>query len=256
MAYLFVQIRAEHRGTRERALSLTLVVLQARTASSRLPEKALLRLGGIESALLAALRAKNLGHRVVLATSDHASDDFLAHRAAMEGIEVFRGHVQDVRSRFVEVSQRMSADDVLVRLTADNAFPDGDLVQLAVSALQDSGDELVRSMEDPRVPFGLSVEAFRVSALRESLSDSSPEAQEHVTIPMVRRQKSFVTFVPIKEDLSRLRCTLDTVSDYAMLQTVFAGVQAPLTISWQGLVERLKAISEHPIETNERHASP
>lgn len=224
-------------------MSQTLVVLQARTNSSRLPGKALLRLGGIESAVLAALRAKNADHRVVLATSSQYTDDVLAKCASAQGIDVYRGDLDDVRSRFVELSQNLRDDDVVVRLTGDNMFPDGALVELAVTALRESGSDIVRSMEDARLPYGLAVEAFRVSTLRASLSDSSPAAKEHVTPPMIRRQASFEAFVPVMTDLSGLRCTLDTAEDYGLLQSVFAGVLRPVTASWQELVDRLVEVS-------------
>lgn len=225
-------------------MSETLVILQARMSSSRLPGKALLRLGGIESAVLAALRAGNAGHHVVLATSNRQSDTVLARRAFDNGIAVFRGDLDDVRSRFVQLSRDLRDEDIIVRLTGDNLFPDGNLVQLAVTALRESGAYIVRSMEDARLPYGLAVEAFRASALRDSLSDLSPEAREHVTPPLIRRQNSFEAFVPVPQDLSGLRCTLDTADDFSVLQSVFAGVQEPVTVGWQQLVNRLVEVSE------------
>ncbi len=219
------------------------MVLQARTNSSRLPGKALLPLAGTASAVLAGLRAQTMGHQVVLATSRESSDDVLARCAKTSGLEVFRGDLNDVRSRFVQLSRGLMAEDVLVRLTGDCTFPDGELIGLAVNALEESGDHIVRSMEDPRIPFGLSVEAFRVKALRESLSDVSPASMEHVTPPLIQRQVSFSTFVPLKQDFSALRCALDTAEDYELLQQVFDEVDEPSTIGWQNLVQRLSQVS-------------
>ncbi len=225
-------------------MSRVLVVLQARTNSSRLPGKALLPLAGIQSAVLAGMRARTRGHRVVLATSKEPSDDALAASAATSGLEVFRGDLHDVRSRFVELSRDLLTDDVLVRLTGDCTFPDGDLIELAVTALEESGDYIVRSMEDPHIPFGLSVEAFRVEALRESLSDGSLASREHVTPPIIQRQICFSTFVPLERDFSSLRCALDTAEDYELLKRVFNGVENPDTVSWKDLVQRLITASE------------
>lgn len=219
------------------------VVLQARTNSSRLPGKALLPLGGHESAVLAALRAKNTGHNVILATSNQTSDDALAECAKHEGIEVLRGDLDDVRSRFTTVSDSLIGDDVLVRLTGDNVFPDGDFINLAVEALLSSGHSIVRSMEDPRLPYGLAVEAFSVAAFRASLMDSSAGASEHVTPPLIQRQSTFLSFVPIDKDLSALRCTLDTEADYQLLRAVFSGVCDPVSVGWRELVRRLIAVS-------------
>jgi len=185
----------------------------------------------------------NRGHAVVLATSDRPSDDLLANRARERGIEVFRGDLLDVRSRFVEISRVLDDDDVIVRLTGDNTFPDGNLVELAVAALLATDTMIVRSMEDSHLPYGLAVEAFRTRDLRQSLTDTSAAALEHVTPPLVRKQKSFASFVPLENDYSNLRCTLDTMEDFETLQTVFAEVDDPVGISWQKLVDNLAAIS-------------
>jgi len=57
------------------------IIIQARTASTRLPAKALLPIAGHSSAILAALRASNRQHHTILATSDRPSDDVLAGEA-------------------------------------------------------------------------------------------------------------------------------------------------------------------------------
>ena len=78
-----------------------LAILQSRTDSSRLPGKALLPIANMPSAVLAAKRAENQGHDVVLATSDQASDEILARTAASADIKVFRGSRDNVRARFL-----------------------------------------------------------------------------------------------------------------------------------------------------------
>ena len=56
-------------------MSNPLIVIQARTSSARLPGKALLPIRGIATTVLAAKRAANQGHQVVVATSIDPSDD-------------------------------------------------------------------------------------------------------------------------------------------------------------------------------------
>src|SRR5947209_12866404 len=98
----------------------SVAIVQARTASSRLFGKALLSVAGFPCAILATLRAANRGHCTILATSDQSSDDTLAANARNYGIEVFRGPMDNVLSRFFLATANLSDDDVLVRLTADN----------------------------------------------------------------------------------------------------------------------------------------
>ncbi|WP_424604004.1 cytidylyltransferase domain-containing protein, partial [Acinetobacter baumannii] len=56
----------------------SVVVLQARTNSSRLPGKVLLHLAGMPVVVLAAKRAGNTGRQVIVATSDERTDDALS----------------------------------------------------------------------------------------------------------------------------------------------------------------------------------
>src|SRR5882672_10336372 len=95
----------------------TVAIIQARTSSSRLAAKVLLPVATIPSAVLAALRGGNRNHPVIFATSDDASDDALARRAAENGLSVFRGPLDDVLARFYHASASLDEDCVVVRLT-------------------------------------------------------------------------------------------------------------------------------------------
>jgi spore coat polysaccharide biosynthesis protein SpsF len=68
----------------------TVAILQARTTSTRLPRKALLRVEGFAVPVLAALRAGNRGMETIVATSDDASDDELATVARSHNLTALR----------------------------------------------------------------------------------------------------------------------------------------------------------------------
>ena len=65
-----------------------IVVVQARTSSSRLPAKVLLDFHGLPISILVAKRAASTGLRVVIAISDDASDDALASIAKKHNVSV------------------------------------------------------------------------------------------------------------------------------------------------------------------------
>src|SRR5579859_147338 len=140
----------------------TVIIIQARTNSSRLPGKALLPVGGYPSAVLAALRASNLGLETLVATSSEHSDDALADVLGQHGIRVVRGPLQDVLARFALAAAELPDECVVVRLTGDNVVPDGYLVQELVSAFVESGvDYLSQDSPQSRLPYGLGGEAFK-----------------------------------------------------------------------------------------------
>ena len=139
----------------------TLIIMQARTKSSRLPGKALLPVRGYPSAVLAALRAGNSGGAVVVATSEEPSDDALVEILGRHGIRVVRGPLEDVLARYALAAAGLSDEAIVVRLTADNVVPDGVLVEELVAAFAESGAEyLSEASPQSRLPYGLGGEVF------------------------------------------------------------------------------------------------
>jgi len=222
-----------------------LVILQARTASTRLPRKALLPIAGYPSAILAALRAANRQHATILATSDDSSDDVLASEARNYGIEVFRGPLGDVLSRYYLATANLPSDCVVVRLTGDNVIPDGALVAEVLQVFARGGAEYL-DVSTSFVPYGLSVEAFSVATLRTAHALArSPEEREHVGLWMKRNCKS-VLFTPRlarNENFSHLRCTIDEPADYELMLRLFQDVSNPVKVPWLGLVRKLAGLT-------------
>jgi spore coat polysaccharide biosynthesis protein SpsF (cytidylyltransferase family)/aryl-alcohol dehydrogenase-like predicted oxidoreductase len=228
----------------------TVTIIQARTGSSRLPGKALLPIAGYASAVLAALRAANLGQETILATSDDASDNELARQAASHGLRVFRGPLHDVLARFYFASSDLPDDCAVIRLTADNVIPDGVFVKELAEAFAASGKEYLDA--DPgftRLPYGLSGEAFSVAALRRAHREAtSATDREHVG-PWMKRNCSAGFFCPQgpdEPDLSYLRCTIDDEEDYQRILRLFENVNNPVQVGWQCLVRKLAKLPGEP----------
>jgi spore coat polysaccharide biosynthesis protein SpsF len=236
------------------------IVLQARTNSSRLPGKALLPVAGVPSAVLAGLRAARGGLPLTVATSDSPSNDPLAAAFQAAGLPVFRGDEQDVLGRFAAATSALPEGAIVVRLTGDNVFPDGDFISLLVESMIAAGADIMGTQNASGLPYGLSAEAFRLSALRRAAQTTDALFdREHVT-PWLYRNGHSANFARAKldRDLSCLRCTLDIPDDYCTLTRVFEGVSDPVAISWRDLVARLALLPESPklcIPRNQRGAS-
>ena len=80
---------------------ISIIVIQARLNSTRLPAKALLPICGIPMVILATKRAANSGKRVLVVTSEHKSDDLLCQYLKLNHIEYFRGSLENTLERFV-----------------------------------------------------------------------------------------------------------------------------------------------------------
>lgn len=220
-----------------------IVILQARTNSTRLPGKALLPVAGYPSAVLAALRAANQSHKLLVATSDHSSDDELAQTVRDHGLDAFRGPLDDVLGRYYSATLNLPADCVVIRLTGDNVLPDGEFVEELISAFLESHLDYLRiGSHESRVPYGLSGEAFFVDVLRKAyVAASSVFDREHVG-PWMHRNCREGSHTPLRLrqlDYRHLRCTIDDEEDYARIVNLFRDVDDPVRASWLDLTKKL-----------------
>lgn len=221
------------------------IVLQARTDSARLPGKSLRKLGKLPLVVLVGARASTSGYEVVLATSDQRVDDKLAEFAMSGGLRVVRGSLHNVRERIVNCVADLEDDAVLVRLTADNPVPDGDLIRKVVEEYMHLHvDHLETNGANRTLPFGVSVEVMSVGALRRSLAwSNSLEDQEHVTTALRRfgiSRESGITLGGAK--FRDLRCTIDTPEDFEVMESVFSTLVDPIRARWHEIVERVAMV--------------
>lgn len=206
----------------------TIAIVQARMSSSRLPGKALARLG--DKAQLAHVVERVLlarkPDRVTVATSDDPSDDVIERFCQVMGFDVYRGSLLDVQARFLGLAELAGATNV-VRITADCPLVHPTLIDLAVEVVESSEHDYCSNTLFRTFPRGLDVEAFSVDALRESRRmDLNEDQVEHVTTGIYSHLSLF--------KLASLECTLsrarwdwscDTDSDLGFLRTLFQ--QAP-----------------------------
>ena len=227
-------------------MSKVRIVLQARLSSRRLPAKCLLPIGKLPLVALSALRAANTGLSTVLATSEETEDDLLAAVAKEHGVACIRGSLSDVYSRFLVATQDLQEDDWVVRLTADNCFPDGHFIEALIQQADNRElHYLGTSSPLDGLPYGMSAEVFTVSALRSVAGDLSDLDREHVT-PAIRRKYGAAVASVQGSDKAQLRCTIDTSADYFRILALFSKMGDPLGVSWKQLCEDLEKLGDAP----------
>lgn len=229
----------------------SVAVLQVRTNSSRLPGKVLLPINGYPIAVLAALRAANKGRQVIVATSEEQSDDGLASIIENYGLNCFRGSLDNTLDRFVSALTSWDDKTIVFRLTGDNLFPDGALLdEVENEFLEKQLDYIGCDGEASGLPYGVSVEVTWLKHLREANRVSTKRYdQEHVT-PYIIRKFGFNAFEKYKSlRMEHYRCTIDCLDDYYVNQQVFSEISDPVNVSTSVLIAKLKDSAFQPLAT-------
>lgn len=207
----------------------TVVIVQARTSSSRLPNKVLMPLGGRPSLvrLVERLRQVTAAADVVVATSTSPTDDSLALLCSQQAIPCYRGPLDDVLSRFHEAADSVRADTI-VRITADCPLHDAAIVDRCIGLFMADSDhvEYVSNVDERTFPDGLDVEVFSFRALELASAQARGKFErEHVT-PYLRRHMRKRSMVQ-GTDLADLRWTLDYQEDYRSISQIYDSLQDP-----------------------------
>lgn len=205
--------------------STALIILQARTASTRFPGKVLCDLNGQPMILRQISRiekSKRVG-RIVVATTLDDSDNELTSAVQEYGVDTFRGSVDDVLSRYISVVGRFDYQ-IVVRLTADCPMVMPSIIDEMVEEFEKSNFDYVSNTVRPTYPDGLDVEVFSSEALRRLNSMKlTDQEKEHVTLGFHRRQDLFrVANYESPEDLSTLRWTVDYPEDLDFVRQMYS----------------------------------
>lgn len=217
----------------------TAAIVQARTASSRLPRKVLADLGGrpLVAFLLERLRRCDVVDAIVLATTTQPADDELVDLAESLGVNVVRGSEQDVLARFALAAAATTAS-TLVRVTGDCPLVDPDLLAQVISEFHCQGVDYLSNCVPPSYPDGLDLEVFTREALLRAQAECNSAAQrEHVT-PWMRDSGALrVGSLKHSLDLSAMRWTVDEPEDLEVIRAVVAYFGQRSDFSWLDVLE-------------------
>lgn len=202
-----------------------LAIVQARLSSSRLPGKVLKPLAGAPMILRQVERVRRAKaiDRLVVATSTEASDDRLAEVLAAEGVDLFRGPLDDVLARFLGALDAFPAEH-LVRLTGDCPLTDPEVIDATVALHLQAGADYTNNRYDPHGwPKGLDVEVVAAEALRRAAREATtPEEHEHVTWGIRNRPDRYrLSRLNPPVDEGTVRWTVDTAEDFAFVSAVY-----------------------------------
>ncbi len=206
----------------------TVIIIQARIQSTRLPRKVLQDIAGqsMLQRVVSRARQASIPDEVVIATSTDAADDELAALCRASGWPCFRGSHLDVLDRFYHAAGHFGAD-VVVRISCDCPLIDPDIMdQVAAPVVQEQSPwNYAANMLEPRTfPRGVDCEAFTFDVLERTWREASDSVcREHVTPWIYRNPDRFrIRSVSQSVDQSAYRWTVDTAEDLELARVVYS----------------------------------
>ena len=197
-------------------------IIQARTSSTRLPNKIFLPLGDepLIWHVVDRLKYSKYINHIVIATTNNPNDDIIEKWAAKNQTDCFRANENNVLSRFYNCANH-SKSDIIVRITSDDPFKDPSLIDEAIELLLSKKLDFVYNNFPPTFPEGLDVEVFTFKTLEESFFNcTSTYDKEHLT-QFIYKNNFKKSNISNAINLSNLRWTIDTVDDYNMAKKVY-----------------------------------
>jgi spore coat polysaccharide biosynthesis protein SpsF len=202
---------------------MLLALIQARLTSQRLPGKVLTPVLGVPMLgrqLERVTRARV--DRVVVATSDEASDNPIDTFVQSSGYDCFRGSLGDVLDRMYQAAKKYQATQV-IRLTGDCPLVHREVIDAVVEKHFAGAFDFTSNTLQRTFPHGVDVEMMTFAALERAWHEArAAPAREHVTTHILSHAESFrLGSVERPEDWSGYRWTVDYPEDLEFVRAVF-----------------------------------
>jgi spore coat polysaccharide biosynthesis protein SpsF len=241
----------------------TLVVVQARVGSTRLPGKVLLPVAGapLLRRMLERVRGARTPLELVVATTTDPADEAIVSLCRRMDVRCFRGHPSDLLDRHYRAAAEAGAD-VVVKIPSDCPLIDPGVIDRVLGLYtEDAGRyDFVSNLHPATYPDGNDVEVLSFGTLETAWHEASRAMEREHTTPFVWDQPQRFRIGNLRwetgQDLSMThRFTVDYREDYVLVAAVYEALWSQ-TRPLFGLDDILRLLGERPelLELNTRFA--
>lgn len=204
------------------------IITQARSGSTRLPNKILKTINGktLLEIHINRLRKVKLVEDIFIATTISNEDDVIVDLAKTLNIKYSRGSVNDVLDRFYQTVKNENAD-FIVRLTSDCPLIDPNLIDEVIEVAINKNLDYYSNGIIESYPDGQDIEVFKFAALKLAWENAKLISErEHVT-PYIRVNSSYYKKLPFTSDnhlspvnYNNVRLTVDEINDFLVIEKI------------------------------------
>jgi len=213
----------------------TLVVVQARMGSSRLPGKVLMPLAGrpLLERMIERLRAARFPFELCVATSHLPAEDPIRELCARLSVPVVSDHPTDLLTRHLVAGRKFGAD-AIAKIPSDCPLINPAVVDRVLEhyAANCSSVDFVTNLHPPTWPDGNDVEVMSMQVLETAAAEATrPFEREHTT-PFIWERPERFRIANVSwgnRDLSKThRFTIDYPEDYQFIAAIYDELCTPV----------------------------
>lgn len=229
------------------------VVIQARTGSTRLPNKVMMPLAGrpLLERMIERVTAASLPSEVIVATTTERDDEPIRRLCDEFGVRCYSGNPTDLLDRHYRAGLACSAD-VVVKIPSDCPLIDPRVIDRVIGFYAGSAAsyDFVSNLHPPSYPDGEDVEVMPINLLESAWREATlPYEREHTTPFFWEHPERYrIGNVRWERDVDYSmshRWTIDYLEDYEFLAAVYDELCTPER-SVFGIDEILALLDERP----------
>ena len=196
-----------------------IAITQARTGSTRFPNKIMNKIGDetLLSIHINRIKKSKKINSIIIATTNKKNDNVIKQQADKLNVNCFRGDEDDVLDRFFQAAKIYNPDYV-VRLTSDCPLIDSILIDEIIEATINSNVDYCSNTLIESYPDGQDVEVFSFNSLKKAWEESVLISdREHVT-PYMKRNFKVLNIHSNNMKFNKVRMTVDEPNDFFVIK--------------------------------------
>lgn len=231
----------------------TLVVIQARTGSTRLPNKVMMPLAGrpLLERMVERVRMASLPSDVIVATTLEPTDDPIRSLCDEIDVNCFNGHATDLLDRHYKAALLERAD-VVVKIPSDCPLIDPAVIDRVIGFYLENRRSLdyVSNLHPATWPDGQDVEVIPTDTLETAWRHGRKSFEREHTTPFIWERPERFRIGNVEWETGRNlsmthRWTIDYPEDYTFLCRVFDELWSPRNPAF-GIEEVLRFLDANP----------
>jgi spore coat polysaccharide biosynthesis protein SpsF len=205
------------------------VIVQARTSSTRLPGKILYEIFGKPLLLLQLerIRTAKMVNNIVVATTTDISDDPIIDLCKNNGFDYYRGKMNDLLDRHYKSAIEYNAD-IVVKIPSDCPLIDPSIIDKVINYYLNNINlfDFVSNLHPPSYPDGNDVEVIPIQILKIAWKQAEKQYELEHTTPYIWTRPNIYRIGNVLWDTGldyskNYRFTIDYLEDFEFIKEVY-----------------------------------